>query len=88
MPNVYAPALAMTLINLAVFYQEVLPKREKSLAFVAEAILILRPIVEAVPFTREYMRVALAVLRDWNLNDEEIGRLIDEKMMEAGENRA
>jgi tetratricopeptide (TPR) repeat protein len=87
MPNAYAPYLANTLINLAVLYQESLPEREKSFAYIAEAVILLRPIVETVPFTQEYMRKALLILRDWSLSDEEIERLIEEKMKEMEENK-
>ncbi|HEX8248129.1 MAG TPA: tetratricopeptide repeat-containing protein, partial [Pyrinomonadaceae bacterium] len=88
MPNVYAPYLANTLKNLAVFYQKSLPQREKSLEYVTEAVILLRPIVEAVPFTQKYMQNALNILRKWDLSDEEIERLIEEKMKETGENQA
>ncbi|HEX8735280.1 MAG TPA: tetratricopeptide repeat protein [Pyrinomonadaceae bacterium] len=88
MPNVYTPHLANTLINLSLFHQESLQEREKSLEYVTEAIMLLQPIIEAVPFTREYMQDALTVLRNWNLSDEEIERLIKEKMEEMRENQS
>jgi len=88
MPNVYVPYLAGVSKNLAAFYQESLPEREKSLEYVTEAIILLRPIVEAVPFTQAYMQGALTVLKRWNLSDEEIEQLIDEKMKETGENQS
>lgn len=88
MPNVYAPDLANTLKNFAIFYQAYLPEREKSLKYIMESVILLLPIVEVVPFTQSYMQNALAVLRGWNLSDEEIERLIQEKMKETGENQA
>ncbi|MGC2235267.1 MAG: tetratricopeptide repeat protein [Pyrinomonadaceae bacterium] len=87
MPNAYAPDLANTLKNLAVFYQESLVDREKSLEYVIEAVMLLRPIVEAVPFTQSYIQNAMLVLRDWNLNDEEIELLIKKKMNETGKDK-
>ncbi len=88
MPDAYAPDLAMTLINLAIFYQESVPEREKSLEYIIEAVMLLLPIVEKVPFTQRYLEVAMCVLKRWDLSDEEIEQLITEKMKEAEENKA
>jgi tetratricopeptide (TPR) repeat protein len=86
-PKAYAPGLANTLINLSAFYQDSLNEREKSLEYVIEAVILLRPIVEAVPFTQRYIQSAVLVLHDWGLNDEEIERLIEKKMKETGKNK-
>ncbi len=89
MPNVYTPDLANTLINLAIFYKQFIINREKSIEYVIEALILLRPIVEVIPFTQSYMQRAIQVLRNWGLNDDkEIERLIEEKMKETGEDTA
>lgn len=82
------PFLARSLQNLALFYQKKIQQREKSIAYAIEAIVILLPYVEEVPFTQEYFVKAWKVLQDWNLSDEEIQQLIEkEKMKEMGENQ-
>jgi len=79
-PHAYLPKVAMTLINISVYYQDAISHREKSLECVLEALLIILPIVEKVPFTQRYKQSAMYVLRDWNLSDEEISQMIGEKM--------
>jgi hypothetical protein len=69
----------MNLGNLAVFYQVKNPQREKSVACAAEALSILMPHTENIPSTQESFTRALNVLRNWNLSNEEIRRLIAEK---------
>ena len=75
-PDAAAPDLAMTLINLAMFYQAPTPEREKSIEYAKEAIILLVPLRQSVPYTQNYMQAALGVLVDWGLTDEQIRRLI------------
>ncbi|MDQ3801054.1 MAG: tetratricopeptide repeat protein [Acidobacteriota bacterium] len=84
----YFPYLSVNLSNLALFYQVKIQQREKSITYAIEAITILFPYLEQVPFTREHFARALNVLENWNLSDEEIWRLVEEKRKETGENRA
>jgi len=79
-PHTYLPDVAMTLINLSIYFQECVIEREKSLEFVMEAMLIVLPIVEKVPYTQKYKETAMAVLRDWDLGDEEISQMIAERI--------
>lgn len=79
-PHTYLPFVAMTLNNLAIYYQQVNIQREKSLEFVMEAILIVLPIVERVPFTQKIKDTAMAILRNWGLSDEEISQMIAERV--------
>lgn len=83
------PFLARGLQNLALFYQKKIQQRDKSIAYAIEAMRILLPDkVEKVPFTQEFFVKAWKVLQDWNLSEEEIQQLLDEKMKETGENQA
>ena len=77
-PHTYLPAVAMTSINLAIFYLQALPNREKSIELTLDAIKIVLPIVEKVPYTELYLQRAIAVLKAWDLSKEEIEQLITE----------
>jgi len=81
-PNTFLPKVAMTLINLSIYFEESVIERGKSIEYVMEAILIVLPIVEKVPYTQRYKDVAMDILRDWNLSDDEIDRMIAERMKE------
>lgn len=64
-PNVHLPDLAATLINLSVFHQVSVPEREKSIAFATEALEILTPLVEKIPYLQRHIDVTIAILQDW-----------------------
>ncbi len=66
-PQAYLPDVAMTAINLSIFYLQSLPDREKSEALAREAIGIVSPLVETVPYTQEYLQKAKAVLKGWKI---------------------
>ncbi len=85
-PNTYLPDVAVTLINLSIYFRKAVAQREKSLAYVVEAVIILLPIVEKVPFTHQYMQRAILVLKSWDLSDEEISHKIEEKIKENEKN--
>lgn len=78
----YFPDLARNLSNLAFFYQDFVPQRDVSIEYAIETIIILSPYVEKVPFSQENFEKAINVLRKWNLSNEEIERMIAEKMKE------
>lgn len=82
----YFPYFAGNLGNLSLFYQREIPQREKSIGYAIEAMLILLPYIEKVPFTQRYMQTAMSVLRNWDLSDEEISQMIEEKMKENNQN--
>jgi len=44
------------------------------------------PYIEKVPFTQEYYVNAWRVLSNWDLSDEEISQMIEEKMKENEQN--
>jgi tetratricopeptide (TPR) repeat protein len=84
----YQIEVAAIKYNLAIFYLESLPNREKSIMYAIETIIILLKIADIIIYTQQYLGSALNILYMWNLSEEEIQRLIDEKMKEAGENQA
>jgi tetratricopeptide (TPR) repeat protein len=71
-PQAYLPDVAMTLGNQAIFYQESKPDKERSIALAIEAARIIQPFIEQAPYTLEYLKIAVAVLGNWELTDEEI----------------
>ncbi len=76
-PQAYVPFVAMILSNQALFYQANKPDKERSIALAVEAARIIRPFLEQAPYTEEYLKIALDVLKSWGLTDEEIGKLIN-----------
>jgi tetratricopeptide (TPR) repeat protein len=79
-PAAYLPDVAMTLINIAIYHLEPIPNRERSINYSLEAVMILLPIVEAVPFTQNYLQTALQMLQQgWGLSEEEIQQMLTEK---------
>jgi Tfp pilus assembly protein PilF/regulator of replication initiation timing len=75
-PAVNLPDVAMTLINIACYYLQFSPNRERSLNYALEAVRILLPIVENAPYTQMYLQNAVGVLQAWGLSLEEINRLL------------
>jgi len=78
----YFPDLARNISNLSWFYQSKIPNREKSVEYAIEVMTILLPYIESVPFTQEFFAKARNVLRNWNLSDEEISQMIEDKRKE------
>ena len=77
---VYLPEASCTLSNLAYFHFKSVPNREKSIEYALETIRVLVPIYEQVPFTQAYLHTAIKVLKGWKFSDEEIDRLIEDRM--------
>lgn len=75
----YFPNYAMNLSNLALFYQSAIPNRNKSIEFAVECIKILFPYTKVISSTQSTFKRALLVLKNWQLNDEEINKLISER---------
>jgi len=69
-PDAYLPSVAHTLINMSLLYQE-LANKEQSLAMIREALQILLPMVEKVPYTQKYVDKALEVINDWGIDPDE-----------------
>jgi tetratricopeptide (TPR) repeat protein len=81
-PAVYIPEASCTLSVLASFYLLCVPHRKKSIEYALKTITTLLPIYEEIPFTQPYLQTAVKVLMNWELNDDEIDRLIAENMQE------
>ena len=76
-PDAYLPDVATTLINLGWFYHDSpQPDKQKSLECVQEALQILSPLVEKLPYVRQYVGSALKLLMTW-------GNMSPEELMEA-----
>ncbi len=71
-PDTYRPDVAMTLINLGIFYQDAVPDKDRSLAYIVEALRIVLPLQEKIPSLERYVAVAVAVLQDWEMDPKEI----------------
>jgi hypothetical protein len=62
-PAAYLPNVAMTVINLSIFYLQSLPDQEKSIALAVEAVELLLPVYEQIPYLENYLKTALQVLQ-------------------------
>ena len=79
-PASYLPHVAKTLISIAIYHFYSVPDRDRSINYLLEAVRILSPIAEAVPYTQRYLQTALTVLQqDWRLSEEEIQQMLTEK---------
>ena len=61
-----------TLINLGVFYQKSVPDKDRSLAYVIEALRIVSSFKKKKPFLERYVAIAVAVLQDWDMDPKEV----------------
>ena len=78
-PAAYLPDVAMTLINVAIYHVQSAPNRERSIRYALEALTILLPIVEDVPYTQNYLQSAMRVLQQgWDLSAEDIQQMLME----------
>ena len=85
-PSAYLPNVATTLINVAIYHLQSAPDREHSIKCAMEAVMILLPIVEAVPYTQKHLQTALSVLQSWGLSEEDIrGSLVKTRSLEFRE---
>jgi tetratricopeptide (TPR) repeat protein len=85
-PQTFQPDVAMVLINIAECYQDFQMDKEKSLEYVWEAIYILFPIMDKIPYTQKYMEYAMDILKGWGFSFEEIDKKIEEKVKEMSQN--
>jgi hypothetical protein len=70
-PQTYLPDVAMTLINFGIFYHEAVPDQHQSLECVTEALHIILPLIERLPYTKKYAAAAFHVIVAWGINPEE-----------------
>ncbi len=71
-PQTYLPNVAMALINLSIFYQKCQPDKDVSVQYAMEALNILAPFLERVPYTQQYAQGALQVLQVWGVDIKKI----------------
>ncbi|NTU98748.1 tetratricopeptide repeat protein [Candidatus Falkowbacteria bacterium] len=69
-PQTYLPDVAMTLINLGLFYQRSVPDKEKSLNCLAEALRTLKHLIAKLPYTQKYQATALSCIQAWGVDPE------------------
>jgi tetratricopeptide (TPR) repeat protein len=86
--EVYSPDLAGSLINISIFYQNIIKNRSASIKYAIEALLILRPFTENIPYLISYYVNTLIILDNWGLSDKKIDQLIKEKEMEMREDKS
>ncbi|MBS0159042.1 MAG: tetratricopeptide repeat protein, partial [Nitrospira sp.] len=67
-PDTYLPNLAMTAVNLSIFYLKSLPDQDKSLAHAGESLAAAWPFADVLPATQEYVRTALQVVEAWGID--------------------
>jgi len=71
-PQSYLPDVAMTLINLSIFYQKCQPDKDVSVQYAMEALKILTPFLGKAPYTQQYAQRARQVLQDWGVDIKKI----------------
>ncbi len=71
-PQAFLPDVAMTLINLGIFYLQSVPERDKSVACIAEALQILKPLTARIPYLQQYEATALQVASAWEIDPDEL----------------
>ena len=81
-PMVYKVDVAQTNYNMAIFYKHYFTDRNKSISHILTTIAILLEISDIVVYTQKYLEAAVNILRDWGLNNEEISRMVEERIKE------
>ncbi|MDN5753994.1 MAG: hypothetical protein L0H15_12110 [Nitrosospira sp.] len=69
-PQTYLPDVAMTAVNMSIFYLQAAPDREKSLGYAKETLVAALPFMEFVPAAKTSVSKALQVAGAWGLNRE------------------
>ena len=67
-PQTYLPDVAMTAMNLSIFYLQASPDRERSLALAREALAAALPFEEMLPSAQNYVRITLQVVEAWGVD--------------------
>ena len=67
-PQTYLPHVAMTTVNLSIFYLQNTPDQEKSLALAKEALQCSLPFIEGFPAAANYARAAMQIIETWGLD--------------------
>ena len=72
-PDAYLPKVAMTLINLVcIFYQKSVPDKDRSLAYVIEALRIVSSFKKKKTFLERYVAAAGSVIKKWDMDPKEV----------------
>ena len=79
-PSVYLPEASCTLSNLAFYFCQYVPNREKSIEYSLDTVALVLPIVKEVPFTQQYLQTAIGVAKRWGLSAKDIDRLIRDRI--------
>ena len=69
-PQAYLPDVAMTLINQGILYLQSIPDKQKSIDCAAEALTILKPLAEKLPYLKRYQEKALQVMHSWGVESD------------------
>ena len=81
-PQTYLPNVAMTAMNMSIFYLQAIPAREKSLDHCREALVAAMPFMEVLPAAQDYARTVLQVVEAWGLH----GEIFWEETFQTAEN--
>ena len=71
-PSVYLPALAVNLMNLAIFYLESKPNRVTSLTYIKEAIPIFDSFLPSAPYLEKHVETSQLLLIHWGISKEDL----------------
>ena len=77
-PQTYLPDEAKTLINIGWFYHDAMPDKQKSLENVSEALRIILPLIEKLPYTQRYAASAINLLKKWGIEPDEFIKSLSE----------
>jgi tetratricopeptide (TPR) repeat protein len=78
-PRAFLPDIGITLNNIAIYYQNIM-YREESIAYAVESIVVILPFLDLKPRLKRYYNLSIKVLKNWNLSDDDINSLIQEKI--------
>ena len=64
-PDIYLPDMAATLVNMGIFYFDIIPDKEKSIFYCKEALRAALPFLLYLPAVQNYARGAKGVIEKW-----------------------
>ena len=64
-PQAYLPDLAMTALNMSIFYYQTISNKSRSLAYAKEALQAAKPFKGVSPVMDEYVSTALQIIKAW-----------------------
>jgi len=81
-PKAFLPDIGITLNNIAIYYQNCFSYRKKSIEYAVESIVLMTPFLKSKPRLKRYYNLSMVVLQNWDLSEDEINSLIQEKVKE------